>query len=193
MSRESKKKQFHTQLENLFVDLEEETHFQALSKDTHVPGWEWVCDEEGRYVTCSAEMQAILGFNPQDFLGKKISSFSVASNSIADIEAALQANEFPVDVDTQFHSANGHLVDIQLQIFERTTTNGSTNGWHGFAQKVDTKTEPVAEPIADAAAPEPIIEEAPLETVAEEPIADEIESELVAEEDSFEPVAEEPV
>ena len=58
------KKKLKNQLENLFLDLEQDASLLPTSGDQSMPGWTWECDGQGQYTACSPEVENVLGFRP---------------------------------------------------------------------------------------------------------------------------------
>jgi GAF domain-containing protein len=157
MSQQSKKKQLHNQLENLFVDLEQETQLEALDSEPEVRGWTWECDKNDNYTACSPEVQAILGFSHEEFLDKNLLTFAVTPDSRNAIQKALDSGIFPAEINAKFFTAHNTILEVTLHIFENIAANGEHKGWHGFTQVLMVEEIPAPTPVVtpNVPAPEP--------------------------------------
>ena len=73
-------KKLNKRLKDLFADLEQEiSHLPG--DDENLLGWTWECDTQGQYISCSAEVERILGLSADDFLGKPLATFRLAAHS----------------------------------------------------------------------------------------------------------------
>ena len=94
MSKKSKKKQIHSQLENLFDDLEQEnTSIDSFAPGEASTGWTWECDQNGVYTACSNGVDSLLGIASDTFLGQLIASYALSPQSKSIVQEALQQNE----------------------------------------------------------------------------------------------------
>ncbi len=141
MSSESKKKQLHTQLEDLFAELDQDREIQAFTRQAQTHGWVWECDSNGNYVACSGEVQAILGFTPEDFMGRSLAEFAVSPKSQVAIRKALQTESFPVETEVILETSKSKPVNVRLHVFGHGE-NGNQGGWRGFAEFLGELEEP---------------------------------------------------
>ena len=135
-----------SRLESLFADIEQETA-SILEDGLKSPrGWTWECDAEGIYTTCSPEVETILGYPPQEFLGKPLANCHLHPISANRLREALDAGEFPIIINLQFQFIKGGktgLLPINLHVFTPLDSIG-VSGLRGFAQvneKVDIRNE----------------------------------------------------
>jgi signal transduction histidine kinase/CheY-like chemotaxis protein/putative methionine-R-sulfoxide reductase with GAF domain len=125
-----------SRLESLFADIEQETSSDFENEFKYPRGWTWECDAEGIYTTCSPEVEGILGYPSDEFLGKPLASSHLHPLSANRLQEALDAGEFPVDIDLQFHFIKGGktgLLPVSLHIFTPLDSIG-VSGLRGFAQ-----------------------------------------------------------
>jgi signal transduction histidine kinase/DNA-binding response OmpR family regulator/putative methionine-R-sulfoxide reductase with GAF domain len=146
-----------SRLESLFAEIDQETS-PALEDGLKTPrGWTWECDAQGIYTTCSPEVESILGYPPEEFLGKPLTSSHLHPLSASRLSEALEAGQFPINLNLQFQFTKGRktgLLPVNLHIFTPLDSIG-VSGLRGFAQvnekvgdgKVspESKTEPEAD------------------------------------------------
>jgi GAF domain-containing protein len=138
MSKKSDKKRLRAQLDNLFVDLEQdiELEVQSLESDINAPGWVWECDADGIYTTCSPEVQDFLGIESQKFIGQKVATFKVAPSSQEQIQKALENGAQAQETSAHFLTNKNTQIKVALQILPQEMENGTEAGWRGFAQPI---------------------------------------------------------
>jgi signal transduction histidine kinase/DNA-binding response OmpR family regulator/putative methionine-R-sulfoxide reductase with GAF domain len=146
-----------SRLESLFADIEKETS-SVLEDGLQSPrGWTWECDADGIYNTCSPEVEAILGYPAAEFIGMPLASSHLHPLSANRLQDALDAGEFPIDIDLQFHfirGGNTGLLPINLHIFTPLDSLG-VSGLRGFAQVNDKGAGRVDSPISKPQAETP--------------------------------------
>jgi signal transduction histidine kinase/putative methionine-R-sulfoxide reductase with GAF domain len=151
-----------SRLESLFADLDKENGSSPDPSSVSARGWIWECDPEGNYTTCGPEVEYILGYSAEDFLGKPLTSCHLHPLSADRLKEALDAGEFPIDIALQFHhrkDSRTGLVSVNLHIFTPLDSLG-VSGLRGFAQlaqdiEEEKKIQPQAAP-AQVQASEPV-------------------------------------
>ena len=127
----SKQKQFNNRLNDLFADMgEEQAEPTPSSIDTS--GWNWECDGQGLYLSCSSDVKDILGIEAADFLGQPIDTFLLSPESSRQLGDVLaQENELPIEITLYFQNKLGSPVPIRTNIFRN-----EGHGWRGFSQVI---------------------------------------------------------
>lgn len=166
------KKQIHSRLENLFIDLAEngstptrqepagiepspaageplpgltaEFPADSLAEAPGLAGWIWEIDASHQYVYCGPEVSDALRMNPQSFPGKDILSYGLRRGSKAALESALRGEIFPVELTVQFDTPESKGVTVQLHVLARLEKDGQITGWRGFAQRPAPSLETVS-------------------------------------------------
>lgn len=136
------KKKLHNQLENLFVELEQDASLLPTAGDRALPGWTWECDADGFYTACSPEVEHILGIHPNDFLGQPFASYGLHPRSVNVLSSALAKGEFPQEVKVQYKAHNGDTVQVYLHVFTTPTDNGIKPALRGFTQVTQSFNQP---------------------------------------------------
>ncbi len=149
------KKQFDSRLNSLFADIERiESPGQGTSTpDQSNSGWIWECNAQGQYISCSADVEKILGYPAETFLGASLTTVGLASQSITVLKNALENEILPTEVDIFYQSHHGVLVPIRMHIFTRNDENGNQMGWRGFTQVMSHSSFP---PLPPEPAPTPV-------------------------------------
>ena len=126
------------QINSLFDDLSNDTStISTLSINNNLPGWEWESDLDGNYITCGESIEKYLGVDSSEPINKKISTFSVAANSILPIENAFLSNQFPADVFAHFLSSNSETITVHIKIYQNYDGDGELIGYQGFSQIIN--------------------------------------------------------
>ncbi len=150
MSKLSKKNQLDNRLESLFEDLAEDSEKVLPIGEDSVPGWTWKCDPAGNYISCSPEVESILGYPPAEFLGQPLKRFALPPHSQAHLEETLKNGSYPAEVSVKFLTAQGETVIVKLHVFSQNGEEDAEISWHGFAQAIEFTPAP-----AESAPPAP--------------------------------------
>ena len=124
-------------LDSLFADLEPEPLPDLPEAQQVMAGWTWETDFEGRYQSCSPEVQAVLGYPPEAFIGKFLAEHLLTPASAAALQSVLQTGVFPQAVEVEFIAASGLAMRTTLHILPSrpgAKGNGKARGLHGFVQ-----------------------------------------------------------
>lgn len=170
------KKKLLNRLENLLVDLEQEASLLPISGDQSIPGWTWECDSNGRYISCSPEVEDVLGIPSADFSGRSLVSFALWPQSATSVQAVFSAGQFPAKLEVSFQCPQGQLVPAKIHVFSVLPVDGEGDeekSYRGFVQVLQPiKDLPAtAAPLTDTEAPEGLTppEPLPFEPVFPEP------------------------
>lgn len=135
------KKQFFNRLDNLFSALEERESPQpgnlveqtALDNASHTGVWSWECDQNGLITACSPEIFEILGFTPDEWIGKSIFKIGIHPKSANALKKIIQTGLFPTEVETIYISSNRQHKSIRINLFSIPGSNGHPTGYHGYS------------------------------------------------------------
>jgi PAS domain S-box-containing protein len=129
------KKPSLSRLENLFVELEQEAIWPPASREQPLSGWSWTCDSQGKYLTCTAEVELILGRPAQEFIGQSIFDFALTAPSAQALQDAFSTAEaeesLPYPVDLEFVAEDGQTAAARFHVTHREPEN---QGWQGYVQ-----------------------------------------------------------
>ncbi|HEX7976442.1 MAG TPA: PAS domain-containing protein [Anaerolineales bacterium] len=120
------------QLETLFLGLDQVEFAWSFSPQV-LPGWTWESDERGCFTSCSPEVEAVLGLQPQDFIGKSVTGFGLALASANAMESAFKTGQFPAELALHYRACSGELIAVTMVICATFSKEGEPKGWHGFA------------------------------------------------------------
>jgi GAF domain-containing protein/ActR/RegA family two-component response regulator len=127
-------KKLNKRLKDLFADLEQEiSHLPG--DDENLLGWTWECDTQGQYISCSAEVERILGLSADDFLGKPLATFRLAAHSQEEFSVILSNEKLPKEVILEFKKQDNSNIPIRLHFFNTDASNGDS-GLRGFTQVI---------------------------------------------------------
>jgi len=96
-------------------------------------GWFWECDADGRYTTCSSEVEEVLGWRPEDFLGQSLVNFNLPTYAAQELEISLASAKFPAELILDFYDRQNKLRPVSFYILPTLSESGEGAGWHGFA------------------------------------------------------------
>jgi PAS domain S-box-containing protein len=101
-------------LDDLFQEIELEPNPpEVVEKPV---SWTWECDNQGYYTYCSHEVLDILGFHPDEFIGKPMSSYHLTPQSSRKLEVLLGSMAQEGQITVQFRNEGGFSVPIQIKI-----------------------------------------------------------------------------
>lgn len=129
-------------LDELFTDLGKAS-LQLPPEDKTPTGWTWKSGPDGDYVTCSPEVEAILGYAPEEIQGKSLTEFALPPEEQIDFRKALQGNTFPVEITLHFQTRQGKRIPVSVHIMQATPEGES---WRGFNQVVSQPKQQVPPP-----------------------------------------------
>jgi len=127
-------KSWNNQFKELFLDFENEPFFETYAEGGTLPGWLWECDDFGDYLSCSPEVEEVLGYSSQEMKGKPFTGFALPAKSARKVSNVLKMGNFPIEVSVEFIAQNGDLVPASLFIYDAVTTEGKNTGLRGFVQ-----------------------------------------------------------
>ncbi|MEA2007662.1 MAG: GAF domain-containing protein, partial [Chloroflexota bacterium] len=128
----------NSRLEELFINLEEATtHKIPLKEAPKTLGWTWECNSEGLYTVCSPEVENVIGYTPDELLGKPLASFGVDEQSQVKLIEATDAQHYPVEISVIYESATGEKVPVVVHVLSSPQL-GEDARWQGFTQIVSS-------------------------------------------------------
>lgn len=126
------------------------------SQDALALGWTWETDPEGVFIFCSPEVTAVLGFTPEEIVGKTLTDLSAQ----AEIDAQRQLTEAIytgrplVNLQVQTKHKAGQVVNLILNSRPVQDEADHLAGHRGIAQLMPFTSEVQPEP-SPSAAPSP--------------------------------------
>jgi PAS domain S-box-containing protein len=155
------KKEINNRLESLFSDLVPRTPSRQEVAERSLPGWTWECDDQGNYISCSPEVESVLGLRADDFIGQPFISFRLAPESAEALRSTLDSGKYPLELNVQYQTRDGELVSVSLHVFKPSPPGG--HRWGGFAQALfvakKAPSTPHLEPSISELSPPKLIEE----------------------------------
>ena len=136
----SKQKELHNRLNDLFSDLEDKAS-KTTSEDENISGWIWECDPAGRYVACSPEVESILGYAPETFIGKSICSYLVTAESAKTLEMVIAEDPQFHELEINFEVPSGIDLLVRVNIKPIFDDENQVIGWQGLNQVIAEPTD----------------------------------------------------
>ena len=136
---------------------------QVLPADLEAPqamaGWTWEVDASGTYVFCSAEVENLLGYSPQELRGKTLASLSDGQPREGEVSLSdhLHAAQPFTDVRWKARRKDGRGVLLIMSGYPVRDEDGRLRGYHGIsylagpAEPRETPTPPPAAPVVTQA------------------------------------------
>jgi PAS domain-containing protein len=119
-------------LDDLFTEMELDP--SPKNEGNRPVSWTWKCDPQGYYTACSPEVKAILGIDPDDFLGQPLSSHKLTPQSSRKLEVVLGTLANDDQLTIQFRNHAGFAIPIRMNIFLSKVEDGSEWVLHGLNQ-----------------------------------------------------------
>jgi signal transduction histidine kinase/CheY-like chemotaxis protein len=132
------KKQPNQRLDILFSNLNQADSSLHPESLLSPGGWTWECNARRNFISCSPEVEAILGISSEEFLNQSLDSFALVSKSKSSVEKTLNQDSFPAEVDVYYQSIQGLLVATRITIFLKMEEDGNHQGWRGFTQVISS-------------------------------------------------------
>ena len=157
------KKRIDNRIQSLFEDLQHDSPKSPGGSDWTPVGWAWECDSQGRFINCGAEVASILGFTPDIFREKRLSTFALEEHSTQVLQEALEASNYPITIDLIYHTANRHTVAVSSEIYPIPWSHTASGlapiwidpeviiGWRGFTRlRTESEQHPTSKPKTSA-------------------------------------------
>jgi len=133
MSKESKKKRLHNQIDRPDSESDQIFPLPGLSSESSARGFIWDIDLAGTLVACSPDIEGILGLKKDDVKGTKLSSFSNFDPSSLENEEPESTASYPIYTEIVFNQSSGEEKNFSAQIFPRVDDDGNLFGWRGIS------------------------------------------------------------
>jgi signal transduction histidine kinase/ActR/RegA family two-component response regulator len=128
-----------------------------LEASQSLTGWSWEIDAAGRYISCSAEIESLLGFAPQTILGKALAEPTLSQPRPGEpgLPDILRAARPFSDVRWQAQCQDGRGVWLVSSGFPLHDEEGRLTGYHGVTYLAGpAEPREVPPPATPAPAPE---------------------------------------
>ncbi len=150
---------------------------QVLPADLEAPqamaGWTWEIDASGTYIFCSAEVENLLGYSPQELQGKTLAGLSDGQPREGEVSLSdhLHAAQPFTDVRWKARRKDGRRVLLNMSGYPVRDEDGRLRGYHGISYltgPAEPREAPTPPPVAPAAEP-PTAVKAPMPATPPEP------------------------
>ncbi len=109
------KKRLNSQLEKLFSHFGNKEHPHPSQNTEALPAWTCEWDADGKYLTCSSDVETSLGIQAASFIGQG-ASFGLSPQSAPLLKALFQNQQLPAEVDVYYLSSEGAHIPVHLNI-----------------------------------------------------------------------------
>lgn len=154
MSENWNKNQLNNRLDSVFSDLGDPTHLPGMSIFNQISGWIWEIDTQGRIVNSSAEVEALLGYDPADLLEQPLSKISNFDLENAELPTD-SATSVPKMMELVFYQVDGKKETAKCHLMP-LHANNQLSGWRGVTVlnqstgKTEEQSTHLAETIPDS-------------------------------------------
>ncbi|MFP3853850.1 MAG: ATP-binding protein [Anaerolineales bacterium] len=133
-------------LEDIFDDLAEQPHRPSeTSEDTgqtaprrELPGgWVWEVNKQGEYTWVSPEIERLLGYDPEELLGKSLFNQPISNESAQELRALMQNDEPISHLRIRAERPNGKQHAAVLHALVKNDEEGEVSGYRGIVQILD--------------------------------------------------------
>jgi PAS domain S-box-containing protein len=136
-------KRLNNLFEEIFTDFSKDSQFDIVNLDESLQGWLWECDDSGKYLSCSPEVEDVLGYSPKEIIGQPLKDFALVPKSTRKIANILKMGNLPAEISVDFIKQDGEKIPVSLFIYDAITTEHKNTGLRGFAQVlIDTDKVP---------------------------------------------------
>ncbi len=114
-----------------------------------ITGWIWECDRSGKYTWCSPEVEKILGYKPEELIGKPVDRVAFVSPAADNLRAAFEKGNPIQEIRADAHSREGRALTLLINALPRTDQEGKYFGYRGAAQVISMQEAPDEEQRAE--------------------------------------------
>lgn len=134
----------NSKLDELFTNINEpqaslkEAESSPAVVSTIPASWSWEIDLNGVIDGCGKEIADVLGFSQRDVIGQPFFSFGLSIAEQQRLREAINANEFPIELELDYLARDRKPVRVRTNILEKNNEKGILSGYKCFSQKVLT-------------------------------------------------------
>lgn len=121
---------------------ENKTSTKATLRDMlgkYPSGWAWETDSNGRILWCSSELQRLLGYHPEDLVGRNLSTLAITPQSSLDLQQAISSGQPIFNLKIEGHSVWNKPVSLLINAIPKRVSAGIQSGYRGVAQVLGFK------------------------------------------------------
>jgi signal transduction histidine kinase/DNA-binding response OmpR family regulator len=109
-------------------------------------GWAWEIDSNGNILWCSSELRRLLGYHPEDLVGKKLISIASTPHSALELQRAISLGQPIFNLKIEGHGVSGQVVDLLFNAIPKGIGSAAQSGYRGVTQVLGFKKPPEPEP-----------------------------------------------
>ncbi len=116
---------------------QEKTGMKSSPKERYFEypsGWAWETDSNGRILWCSSELRRLLGYYPEDLVGKNLITFADTPQSSLDLQRAISSGKPVFNLRVEGRGVAGKSVTLLFNAIPRRTGTATQYGYRGVAQ-----------------------------------------------------------
>jgi len=102
-------------------------------------GWSWELDSAGRFTWCSPEVEAAIGLNPNDLIGKEIYSSGFTAEAADELKHLIDTGQPIPHLLLDFANSQGELCTILIRSHQHKDKQGLPKGYRGISQVIDAE------------------------------------------------------
>jgi PAS domain S-box-containing protein len=105
-------------------------------------GWAWEIDSNGNILWCSPELQRLLGYRPEDLIGKKLITIASTPQSVLELQRAISSGQPIFNLKIEGHEESGKLAILLLNATPKGAGAAGQSGYRGVTQVLKFKRPP---------------------------------------------------
>lgn len=134
------KKNLNSRLDSLFAKLTNVTDDPVTNlEDLVVKNWTWEADAQGTFVTCSLEINDILGLSQDAVIGKSLFNSLISETDQLVLAQRMKKDEFPLELELHYNTSIDGDRLCRVNIYKLTDEQGKLSGFRGFVQPIDSQ------------------------------------------------------
>jgi signal transduction histidine kinase/DNA-binding response OmpR family regulator len=102
-------------------------------------GWAWEIDSNGNILWCSSELRRLLGYHPEDLIGKKLITIASTPNSALELQRAISSGQPVFNLKIEGHGVSGKLAILLFNAIPKGIGSATQSGYRGVTQVLGFK------------------------------------------------------
>jgi PAS domain S-box-containing protein len=129
-------------------------------------GWAWETDSDGKILWCSSELRQLLGYHPDDLVGKNLITLVTTPQSSVELQRAISSGQPVFNLKVEGRAVAGKLVTLLFNAIPRRIGSTPQSGYRGVTQVLGFR-EPLEQSVEVERPPIKEIGELPIPPVSE--------------------------
>jgi len=113
-----------------------------IREKSSVDAWNdyaWETDPNGLLTVCDEGIIKVLGFKPEQAIGNPLISFQLLAKEQSKIRAAMQNDQFPIELELNALTADKTKQMIRYTIYHKLDEEGQIQGFRGYCELLEAE------------------------------------------------------